>query len=153
MYALEHEPERARRPRFLLGAGVVAAALQTGALALAARIEPPSRVAPRVVETVSLTFVAPPEPAPAPEPALAPEPAPAPEPEPEPAPKPKPKPRAKPKPRPKPKAWPKPAPEAPPPAEASAPEPAPGRAAEAHADRRPDAGQHGAGQRAALRRR
>lgn len=120
MYALEHEPERARRPRFLLGAGVVAAALQTGALALAARIEPPVAQAPRAVETVSLTFVAPPPPPPpAPEPA----PAPAPEPAPEPAPKPTPKPRPKPKPKPRPK--PRPTPKAPPPAEAQAPEPAP----------------------------
>lgn len=101
MYALQHEPERARRKRFLLGAGAFALLLQGSGLVLAHRITPPKRPRSSSI-TVTVTRMSVPKPAPEPKP----EPKPAPKPEPVPKPeakaeraKPKPKPKARPKPR------------------------------------------------------
>ena len=102
MYALQREPERGHRARFLLGAGAVTLALQGGGLMWAQQLDPPKREVSKAPITFTLANVPPPPP-PAPAPAPAPEPPP-----PQPAATPELPPPAvaeasKPKPKPKPK--------------------------------------------------
>lgn len=117
MFALEDEPEKGRRLKWILGGAVLAAGLQGGGLFAASKYEAPPKKE-RVL--IAMTVVKPPPPPPPKE--KEPEPPPPPkEKEPEPPkpepPKPKPKPKKK-KPKPKPKKKPPP-----PPKEAPAPPP------------------------------
>jgi protein TonB len=101
-YALQPEPERARRALVLAGAAVVALAVQGGALLAASRLAPPERAASRPIEIALVAPPPPPKPAPPPK---ADPPQPAPEP-----PRPKAPPVRRPAPRPVAKAAPAPAP-------------------------------------------